>query len=63
MPGEKSSLLALILSFLVTGLGQLMQRETSKRDVFRVVGSVLCIFTVIAFCLCVAAIPFWIQRM
>ncbi len=63
MPSEKSSLLALILSFLIPGLGQLCNGETSKGVVFLVVGSVLWILTVITFFLRVAAIPLWIYRM
>ena len=41
IPGEESSLLALILSFLIAGLGQLYNGETSKGVVFLVVGFVL----------------------
>ena len=56
-------MLALILWFLITGLGQLYNGETSKGVVFLVVGFVPWILTVITFFLCVAAIPFWIYRM
>src|SRR5437867_577185 len=45
MPGEKSAIVALILSFLLTGLGQLYNKETSKGVVFLLVAILLWIIS------------------
>jgi len=64
MPGEKSAALALILSLLLTGLGQFYNHEISKGVIFLIVGillSALSFFT--GFLLCVVSVPFWIYGM
>ena len=63
MPGEKSVVVSLILSFLLTGLGQLYNGEISKGVIFLVVAIILWILTVLTLFLCVVAIPFWIYGM
>ena len=62
MPGEKSPAIALLLS-IVTGLGQLYNKETTKGLVFLAVGALLFILTVVTVYLCVVSIPFWLYGM
>ena len=63
MPGEKSVVVSLILSFILTGLGQLYNGEISKGVIFLIVGIILAILTVLTFFLCIVWIPFWIYGM
>ena len=63
MPGEKSVVVSLILSFLLTGLGQLYNGEISKGVIFLVVAIILWILTILTIFLCVVTIPFWIYGM
>ena len=63
MPGEKSPIVALILSFIFTGLGQFYNGETSKGVVFLLVAVLLWIITFLFFFTCVILIPFWIYGM
>jgi len=63
MPGEKNVVVSLILSFVLTGLGQLYNGEISKGVIFLVVAIILWILTILTIFLCVVAIPFWIYGM
>jgi TM2 domain-containing membrane protein YozV len=63
MPGEKSPVIALILSFFLTGLGQMYNREISKGIIFLIVAILLGILTFIFVYTCVISIPFWIYGM
>jgi len=63
MPGEKSPIVALILSFIFTGLGQFYNGETSKGVVFLLVAILLWIITFLFVFTCVILIPFWIYGM
>ena len=61
MPGEKSAGVALVLSLLLTGLGQLYNGEISKGIIFLVVEIILWILSALTFgILCIVAVPFWL---
>src|SRR3989449_11033523 len=63
MPGEKSPIIALILSFIFTGLGQFYNGEASKGIVFVLVAILLWIMTILFIFPCIILIPFWIYGM
>ena len=63
MPGEKRPAIALILSFFLTGLGQMYNGEMSKGVIFLIVAILLNILTLIFVFTCVISIPFWIYGM
>jgi len=64
MPGEKSAGIAVLLSFFITGLGQLYNHEISKGIIFLIVGILLNILSFLTgFILCVVLVPFWIYGM
>ena len=61
--GEKSPIIALILSFIFTGLGQFYNGEASKGIVFVLVAILLWIMTILFIFPCIILIPFWIYGM
>jgi len=63
MPGEKSPIIAVILSFFLTGLGQLYNGEVSKGIIFLLVAILLWIISFFFIFTCVITVPFWIYGM
>lgn len=66
MAGERNAVLALVLSFIITGLGQIYNRENSKGVMLLVLAVILWVFNAFFFWLCIGlvlSLALWIYGM